>query len=171
MTAPVVIAELLPAHKTILSAVDQVRPLQKQLDLAFILIIKRCSEKVNKIWRRSFSLKVMLVILSMATTLFVGFKFQDWQVDWLHVSLLICAIVTGLWVFEIFKDYRSAWLNALALQNSISRLYSEYQLLLDCVTFLEKQSLPAKDSLTLEQVYVQYWNRLQVLLNGTDTAC
>ncbi|MGB5445231.1 MAG: hypothetical protein WBM99_06960 [Psychromonas sp.] len=170
MTAPVESTDILPAHKTILSAVDQIKPLEKKLDSAFMLIIKRYGDKANKIRYRSHSLKGMLVALSMATTLFIGFKFQDWQVDWLHVALLVCAIATGLWIFEIFKDYRSAWLNALALQNNITTLYSEYQLVLGCITCLERESLSRKELLTAEQVSVQYWNRLQLLLNDIDPA-
>ncbi len=168
MTAPVITGDILPAHKTILSAVEQIGPLQKKLDSAFMLLIKRYGEKANKIRYRSLSLKVMLVILSMATTLVVGFNCQGWQVAWLHVGLLVCAIATGLWLFEIFKDYRSAWLKTLTLQSSIATLYTEYQLLVDCITFLEKHSLPAASSLTMDKVCVQYWNRLQLLLNNIE---
>lgn len=170
MTAPILSANVLPAHKTILSAVEQIGPLKKQLDSAFSLTIKRYGEKANKIRCRSRSLQVIFVILSMATTLFIGVKFQAWELYWLNVLLLLCAIVTGLWIFEIFKDYRRAWLDALALQNSITRLHSEYQLVLASVIFLEKESLPGNDSLTVEQVYIQYWNELQFLLNIIDPA-
>jgi hypothetical protein len=161
---------ILPAHMTILSVVDQTATLKNQLENAFTLLIKRYAERADKSRYRSLSLQGALVILSVATTIFIGLKFKALEVYWLNVMLVVCAIVTGLWVFETYKDHHRVWLRSLALQNSINRLRVEYELLLGSVNFLAKGSFAGTHVLIAEQVHIKYWNELQSLLNSINPA-
>jgi hypothetical protein len=161
---------ILPAHMTILSAVDQTATLKNQLESAFIVIIRRYQERADKSRCRSLSLQGVLVILSVATTIFIGLKFKALEVHWLNVLLVICAIVTGLWIFETYKHCHRAWLRSLALQNTINKLRGEYELLLGAVNLLARGSLAGTHVLLAEQVHIKYWNELQLLLNSINPA-
>ncbi|MFT7053423.1 MAG: hypothetical protein ACJAU1_000979 [Psychromonas sp.] len=164
MIEPTLLKVILPAHMTILSALDQRDQLKNQLDSAFILIIKRCEARADKCRYRSLSLQAVLIILSVSTTIFIGLKFNALELLWANMILIACAIVTGLWVFETYKSYHCAWLKFLALQNTIKRLRLEYKLVLGAVNFLAKGSLAGAHVLIAEQVHIKYWNKLQSLL-------
>jgi len=168
MIEPTLLKVILPAHITILSALDQTQHLKNQLDNAFLLIIKRCEEKADKSRYRSLSLQAVLVILSVATTIFIGLKFKGLELLWVNMILVVCAIVSGLWTFETYKDYHRVWLRSLALQNTIKRLRIEYELVLGAVNFLAKGSLAGAHVLIAEQVHIKYWNELQLLLNSIN---
>lgn len=168
MIEPTLLKVILPAHITILPALDQKELLKNQLDNAFILIIKRCEAGADKSYYRSLSLRGVLIILSVTTTIFIGLKFNDLELLWANIILVLCAIITGLWTFETYRDYHRAWLRSLVLQNTIKRLRAEYKLVLGAVNFLAKGSLAGAHLLIAEQVHIKYWNELQLLLNSIN---
>lgn len=169
MIEPTLLKVILPAHITILPALDQRELLKNQLDSAFVLIIKRCEARAEKSRYRSLSLQGILIILSVSTTLFIGLKFNGLELFWANMILIACAIVTGLWVFETYKNYHCARLRSLALQNTIKRLRLEYKLVLGAVNFLAKGSLAGAHVLITEQVHIKYWNKLQSLLDSINS--
>lgn len=166
MIEPTLLKVILPAHITIMPTLDQSGTLKNKLESAFVVILKRCEAGANKSYYRSLYLQAVLVILSVATTIFIGLKFKDLELAWANMILLVCAIVTGLWTFATYKDYHRARLRYLVLQNTIKRLRLEYELLLCAVNYLAKGSLAGAHLLIAEQVHIKYWNELQLLLNS-----
>ncbi|MFT6927283.1 MAG: ABC-type siderophore export system fused ATPase/permease subunit [Psychromonas sp.] len=170
MIEPALLKVILPAHTTILSAVDQSAALKSQLQSAFILIIKRYQEKADKSRYRALSLQGVLIVLSVASTIFVGLKFYYLELLWANVIVVLCAIITGLWTFETYKDYQRVWLRYLALQDRVKRLRDEYQSVLEGANFVSKRTFAAEPQLITEQVHIKYWNKLQLLLNSINPA-
>lgn len=169
MIEPKLLKVILPAHITIVSTVDHTAALKNQLDSAFILIIKRYQEKADKSRYRSLSLQGVLIILSVATTIFIGLKFNGLELYWRNLVPVVCAMVTGLWTFDTYKDYHYVWLRFLALQYTIKRLRVEYELLLGAVNFFAESASAGDHALIAEQVHIKYWNKLQLLLNSVNS--
>ena len=116
---------------------------------------KEYSIKGSKNKKGAIIVQVLLIVLSALTTIFIGWKSANNNINLTNLALICSAIVASLNVIIAFFDYKELWVQYKVSRNDLTMLRAE----LNFISASEDGKVTKKQLLVIFEEYKNICNR------------